>query len=386
MTAKKKNKKPLLDRLQKYESLIAGTALVIGLALFAGFVTALIIKTKAELDSFVMITSSAQWENTSYYGGYYPEDKIVFSKNPSGDVIVNKFKMFTGVYLTADSMGTTVLVDEDNKKVNQVVFITDIGDRITATSSRNGVSFVMDDNPVREFKLDGYCFDILDDSVEIDGFALATFGELDFSDKTTTAETTTTTPETTTPDNTTTTIPGTTVTEGTTHTTSKTESTTNPTTTTKKPITTTVTTTKKPQATTTTATSYKTDDEFIQEVLELVNAERKKAGLKEIKGMIALDKAATIRAQEITGAKENFSHTRPDGNKWYTIFSETGLNPKSAGENLAAGQTSPEMVVSDWLASETHKANILDPDFDYIGLGYVKYNGHYYWAQLFASF
>jgi len=112
MTPKKRQKKPLLERLQKYESLIAGTALVIGLALFAGFITTLIIKTKTELDSFVIRTSSTQWENTGYYEAGSNEDNFTFAINPSGETIVEKYMLFTGVYLTADSKGTSVLVDE----------------------------------------------------------------------------------------------------------------------------------------------------------------------------------------------------------------------------------------------------------------------------------
>jgi uncharacterized protein YkwD len=211
----------------------------------------------------------------------------------------------------------------------------------------------------------------------------------------TTPDTTTTTPETSAPivsgDKVTSTTPQSVTTSPPKTTTVTTTKKPTPATTTKKTTITTTTTKKKTTTTkkTTTApavTNYKTDDEFVKEVLKLVNAERKKAGLKEVKGMISLDKAATIRAQEITGDDENFSHTRPNGNKWYTILAEVGISPMVAGENLAAGQTSPEMVVSDWMASEDHKANILDPEYDYVGLGYVKYNGYYYWAQIFASF
>ena len=407
MTQKSKDKKPLLERLQKYETLIAGSVLFVGLALLIGFVTAFIIKTKAELDTFVIKTSSTQWANASYSGMYFPENKLSFSQDPYGDKIVNKCVIFAGTYLTADSSGKTVLVDDENKKVEQIVFISDTGRRITATSTKDGVTFLEDEIPVDEFFLDGYMFLIKDGKVTINNYDLATYGDLEKIQTTTTTTTTTTTVVTTTPEVTTTT-PETSspVVSG-----DKITSTTPQSVTTAPPKTTTVTTTKKPTPTTTTkkttvtttttkkkttttkitttsptATNYKSDDEFVKEVLKLVNAERKKAGLKEVKGMITLDKAATIRAQEITGADENFSHTRPNGNKWYTILAEVGISPMVAGENLAAGQTSPEMVVSDWMASEDHKQNILDPEYDYVGLGYVKYNGYYYWAQIFAAF
>ena len=102
--------------------------------------------------------------------------------------------------------------------------------------------------------------------------------------------------------------------------------------------------------------------------------------------MISLDKAATIRAQEISTDDENFSHTRPNGKKWFTVLAEVDITPKLAGENIAAGQTTPEMVVSDWMDSEKHKENILNPQFSYMGIGYVKHEGHYYWAQIFTGF
>lgn len=397
------NKKSFLDRLQKYESFIAWTALLAGLLLLAGFILAYIIKSQAELDAFVLKTSSTQWHNDSYSGMYFPENKLVYAKSPTGESIVEKCVLYSGVNLTADSSGTSVLVDDEDKKIDEAVFITDIGERVSATSSSDGVDFTYEQQPINEFTLDGYYFEVSEGKVRINGLRLASYGEVRNTQTTTTVATTTpaittTPPETTTTDTTTTapvtseneitaTTPPVTTTKKPVVTTTVTTKKPVTTTTTKKPATTTTTTTKKPVTTTTTVvTAYKTDDEFVKEVLKLVNAERKKAGLNELKGMISLDKAATIRAQEITGADENFSHTRPDGNKWYTVLAEVGISPMVAGENLAAGQISPEMVVSDWMASEDHKANILDPEYDYVGIGYVKYNGYYYWAQIFAAF
>lgn len=403
---KKKNKKPLIERLQKYEQLIAGTALFIGVGLFAGFIIAFLINTKAELDSFKIRTSSTYWQNSDYGQTGYSANKITYGNSPQGTVIIEKFCIFNGVYITADSHGTSVLVDDDNKKVGQAVFISDGGERITATSTSAGVEFDTGEYNIYKFAVDGYYFEAVDSVIKIDGYLLSTYGDVKITETTTTApyETETSPTFTDTETGTGTTDVGGSVTSttltshgetGTRPSQTTTSQTTTPhskpqtTTTTApkkpKPQTTTTTTAKKPETTTTTTAEYKTDDEFVKEVLRLVNFERKKAGLSELKGLIALDKAATIRANEITGADENFSHTRPNGKKWHTVLAEVKFSPNSAGENLAAGQSTPEMVVSDWMASEGHKANILDPDFVYAGLGYVKYDGYYYWAQIFAS-
>lgn len=410
MTQKQGQKKTLLERMQKYETLIAGTALFVGLALFIGFIVAFIIKSKAELKDFEFKTSSAHWENSSYEGTSYQVHKAKVELSPSGKQIITSFRLFTGVNITADSKGKTVLVDDNGKKIDETVFISDIGNRIVAVSTDEGVTFTASGGIVKAFSLDGFYFEIADGKAKIDGFELISYRK----DVIVTTTTTTTTPQTTTtPEVVTTKEPETTTvqttttpqvvttpapppqtsattsvtTKKTTTTTTTTKATTTKKTTTTKATTTApkTTTTKKTTTKVTTTATYSTDDEFIKEVLRLVNAQRKKEGLGELKGLIVLDRAAQIRAVEITGDDKNFSHTRPNGDKWYSVLSEVSYYPDIAGENLAAGQSTPEMVVNDWMASEDHRENILDPEFNYMGLGYVKYNGYYYWAQLFSN-
>ena len=56
------------------------------------------------------------------------------------------------------------------------------------------------------------------------------------------------------------------------------------------------------------------------------------------------------------------------------------------GENIAYGQTSPEMVMDSWMNSPGHRANILNGNYKYIGVGhYVDGTGTNYWVQLFTS-
>jgi uncharacterized protein YkwD len=68
------------------------------------------------------------------------------------------------------------------------------------------------------------------------------------------------------------------------------------------------------------------------------------------------------------------------------MMKQYGIQFSSAGENIAAGQKTPEEVVNGWMNSEGHRANILNGKFTTIGVGYVE-GGSYgsYWTQEFIS-
>lgn len=119
------------------------------------------------------------------------------------------------------------------------------------------------------------------------------------------------------------------------------------------------------------------------QVADLVNEARAQAGVSALTLDTDLTKAAMIRAEEIV---TEFSHNRPDGTKCYTVLDGYGISFRCAGENIAKGQTSPEAVMEAWLNSEGHRANILDSDFEAIGVGYVEIDGYPYWAQLFVQY
>ena len=121
---------------------------------------------------------------------------------------------------------------------------------------------------------------------------------------------------------------------------------------------------------------------FAQQVVDLVNGERAKAGLSELKLNTNAAAAAQTRARELIS---NFSHTRPNGTHFSTALKEAGVSYSSVGENIAYGQTSPEAVMNQWMNSSGHRANILNPDFTEIGVGhYQTASGVHYWAQLFV--
>ena len=120
------------------------------------------------------------------------------------------------------------------------------------------------------------------------------------------------------------------------------------------------------------------------EVVRLVNEVRKEYGLTELTTNSSLSAAADCRAEEI---KTLFSHTRPDNTSCSTVLSEFGMSYSMMGENIAEGQSTPEEVVDCWLNSPGHRANILNPNFKYIGVGHTSGGGMYrnYWVQLFVG-
>jgi len=122
-------------------------------------------------------------------------------------------------------------------------------------------------------------------------------------------------------------------------------------------------------------------NDFATQVVNLVNAERQKAGLSAVTVDASVQRAAQVRAQEQV---KTFSHTRPNGTSCFTALSEAGVNYRGAGENIAYGQTTPQAVMSAWMNSSGHRANILNAKFQKIGVGYVVVNGVPYWAQMFT--
>jgi len=68
------------------------------------------------------------------------------------------------------------------------------------------------------------------------------------------------------------------------------------------------------------------------------------------------------------------------------MLRQFGISWRAWGENIAAGQRTPEIVVDAWMNSPGHRANILSPNFSKIGVGYVtNSSGRPYWTQIFTN-
>lgn len=121
---------------------------------------------------------------------------------------------------------------------------------------------------------------------------------------------------------------------------------------------------------------------YATEVVNIVNNERRAAGLKELEVLPALQAAAYTRAYEISGSK-SFGHIRPNGKEFHTVYGDYNLDYTAAGENIAAYYSTPAGVMNGWMNSEGHKENILNVRYKYIGIGIYKSGGTYFWVQLF---
>lgn len=119
---------------------------------------------------------------------------------------------------------------------------------------------------------------------------------------------------------------------------------------------------------------------YADEVFRRTNEERRKHGLTALTRMYDVEERAMDRAGEIT---QLFSHTRPNGKGFYTALD--CIDNFYFGENIAKGYTSPEAVVTGWMNSPGHRANILREGYVGIGIGVCNQSGTLHWVQIFSN-
>lgn len=123
-------------------------------------------------------------------------------------------------------------------------------------------------------------------------------------------------------------------------------------------------------------------NQFESKVIELTNAQRAKNGLAALKADSTLSKVARTKSTDMQ-QKNYFSHTSPTYGSPFNMMQSFGVTYRTAGENIAKGQPSPEQVVNAWMNSEGHRRNILNKDYTHIGVGFAS-NGNY-WTQEFIG-
>jgi len=121
---------------------------------------------------------------------------------------------------------------------------------------------------------------------------------------------------------------------------------------------------------------------YEKKVVELTNAERAKYGIAALQLDENLSKVARTKSSDMK-AKGYFDHNSPTYGSPFDMMKQFGISYRSAGENIAMGQRSPEEVVNAWMNSEGHRKNILNASFTHIGVGYVA-DGNY-WTQMFIG-
>ena len=121
--------------------------------------------------------------------------------------------------------------------------------------------------------------------------------------------------------------------------------------------------------------------DFAYQVLKIINQERAMYGLG------ALSMNATLMDNAMQRSAETavfFNHTRPNGQACDTV-SNTTLSAKWFGENIAAGYTTAESVMKDWMISTGHRSNIIKAEYKSVGIGCFSHEGRLYWTQLFMD-
>ncbi len=115
------------------------------------------------------------------------------------------------------------------------------------------------------------------------------------------------------------------------------------------------------------------------EIFEAVNEARVANGSGELTLDTDLCKVADTRAKEIG---TSFSHTRPDGTKFYTAVDEMNISYTMVGENIAQGSDDASLIMKLWMNSQLHRENILNSVYTRIGIGYDSSTAS--WVQIFA--
>jgi uncharacterized protein YkwD len=126
---------------------------------------------------------------------------------------------------------------------------------------------------------------------------------------------------------------------------------------------------------------------YTAQVVTLTNAERAKAGCGALSVDPVLTSVAQAHSQDMA-THNYFSHDSQDGRSPFDRMTAAGYQYSTAAENIAAGQRTPQDVVTGWMNSEGHRANILNCALKEIGVGYATASGSTYgsyWTQDFGT-
>lgn len=121
-----------------------------------------------------------------------------------------------------------------------------------------------------------------------------------------------------------------------------------------------------------------------KEVFNLINKERQNNGLSALKVDSEVQRVARIKAEDLVN-NNYFSHQSPTYGSPFDMLKSFKISYKTAGENIA-GNSSNSSAVSAWMNSSGHRANILNGNFNYTGIGVA--NGSKYgkiYVQMFIG-
>jgi len=109
----------------------------------------------------------------------------------------------------------------------------------------------------------------------------------------------------------------------------------------------------------------------VDEVFRLTNQKRQEAGLPPLKLDHVLSQAAKNKGEDML-AKDYWAHVSPDGVEPWKFFLDAGYKYRYAGENLARDFSNAASAVDAWMASPSHRENMLSPKYEEIGIAVVE--------------
>jgi len=125
---------------------------------------------------------------------------------------------------------------------------------------------------------------------------------------------------------------------------------------------------------------------FEQEIVRLVNQERARAGVRQLlTENWEVSRVARFKSQDFID-NNYFAHNSPIYGTPFNMLRSFGIVFTAAAENIANGQRTPSAVMNSWINSPSHRANILNPNFNQMGVGVARDNrGNLFWTQMFIT-
>lgn len=122
-----------------------------------------------------------------------------------------------------------------------------------------------------------------------------------------------------------------------------------------------------------------------REIIRLVNQERQNQGLPALTEDWEISRVARFKSQDMID-NNYFSHNSPIYGTPFQMLKSFGIRYTSAGENIAYGQRTAQQVMNTWMASSGHRANILNSNYNKIGVGVARdpKSGQLYFTQIFV--
>ncbi len=109
----------------------------------------------------------------------------------------------------------------------------------------------------------------------------------------------------------------------------------------------------------------------VSQLLSHTNSERTSRGLDALTINSKLNNSSGSKASHMV-TNDYWAHNAPDGTSPWHFFESAGYNYQKAGENLAYGFSTSSATVTGWMNSPSHRDNMLDPDYDEVGFGFVN--------------